>query len=58
MKNQEVRGDTSPINDKGKSKEGDFAKSLGEASSSDLDKGFYGQTKITSDTKSDNSGFA
>lgn len=58
MKNQEVRGDTTPMNDKGKSKEGDFGKSLGEASSSDLDRGFYGQAKISSDTQSDNDGFA
>lgn len=49
----EICGDDKPMSDKGGSKMGEYSKSMGEASKSDLDKGFCCKESITSDTKSD-----
>ena len=57
MKNQEVRGDTRPMTDKGASTAGEYSKSLGDASKSDLMNGYCKEGQITGDTKSDK-GFA
>lgn len=56
----ELQGDTSPMRDKGGSRQGDYGPSLGEASRADLadDKGYYGRRSIASSTRSDRKGFA
>jgi hypothetical protein len=46
-------GDTAPLVDKGGSLSGDFSNSLGDASRSDLVKGYTDMGSIKSNTKSD-----
>jgi len=53
----DLQGDTKPMTDKGGSRQGDFSKSLGEASEADLQTGYCNRKSIKSDTKSD-TGFA
>jgi hypothetical protein len=56
----ELQGDTTPMTDKGASREGHYDKSLGEAHRSDLlmDGGYHSRQSITGSTQSDDKGFA
>lgn len=54
----QVRGDSKPMNDNGGATAGEYSKSLGDASQSDLSQGYSKNGSIKGDTQSDKGGFA
>ena len=54
----QVRGDNTPMTDKGASKAGDYTKSLGDANASALESGYTRMGGISGSTKSDGDGAA